>query len=185
MPTIKVHSIKSTISITGITSANVSSSVSGNMNLIQSQIKEKNNEYINTKNAVNLLEKYSNWNGYIKLYTEVESNFDVNDIVYITYSKTSMDDTRVFNLDNNYNNEFKKYYDDPFDNDIEEYSFGYKILYVNKYKNELVINRHFNDITSGYVIANQCISKISCRKGNFFANISDGAVFFWWKYIKL
>ena len=177
MPIIKVSSIKSNITITGITSSNVSSSVSGNMNLIQSQIKEKTNEYINIKNAVNILERYSNWNGYIKLYTEVESNFDVNDIVYITYT-TPVTGSTIFNLDNNYNNVTQEYYNDPFDENISNYSLGYKILYTNKYKNELVINRYYNDITPGYTLSNQCLSKITCRKGNFFSDVSDGVVFY-------
>jgi hypothetical protein len=47
----------------------------------------KNNKYINVRNAVKILEKYSNWNGFIRLYTEVGSNFVVGDTVYITYTE--------------------------------------------------------------------------------------------------
>jgi hypothetical protein len=178
MATIKINSSKYNISFSGVTSSNVSSSISGNMNLIQSQIKQKTNEYINVKNAVKILEKYSNWNGYIKLYTEVENNFDINDIVYITYTHPTIDTARIFSLDNNYNNETMTYYDNPFDEHVNKYSFGYKILYVNKYKNEIVINRYYNDIYSNYVLANQSLSKLTCRGGIFFDNIADGVVFY-------
>ena len=178
MPTIKVPSIKSTINNSGITSSNVSSSISSNMDLIQSQISEKTNEYINVKNAVKILEKYSNWNGYIKLYTEVESNFNTGDTIYITYTEPTIDTTRVFNLDNSYNNFTHSYYDNPFDDNISKFAFGYKILYVNKYKNELVINRYYNDITPGFVLSNQCLSKVSIFNGTLFNDVADGVVFF-------
>jgi hypothetical protein len=178
MPRIKIPAIKSTIVNTGKTSYDVSSSLAGNMSLIQSQILEKTNDYINVKNATNILEKYSNWNGYIKIYTEVENNFNVGDIVYITYTKPTMDTLRMFNLDNNYSNITHEYYDNPFDEHIKNYSFGYKVLFVNKYNNEIVIDRYYNDITSGYILSNQCLSKISLRKCNFFQNIADGAVFY-------
>jgi len=178
MPVIKIPSIKSVVATTGVTSSNVSSSVSGNMNLIQSQIQEKTNEYINIKNAVNILEKYSNWNGYIKLYTEVESNFEVGDTVYITYVKSTINTGTTFNLDNNYSNSTNTYYDDPFNANVNQYSFGYKILYVNYHKNELVINRYYKDITPGTFLSNQCLSKVTCRDGNFFQKVADGVVFF-------
>lgn len=179
MPRIKIPAIKSTITInTGITSYDVSSSISGNMPLIQSQIKEKTNDYINVKNAVNILQKYSNWNGYIKIYTEVENNFNVGDIVYITYTEPTIDPNTVFSLDNNYNNTTYQYYDDPFDENIKEFSFGYKILFVNKYNNELVINRYYNDIPAGRKLSNQSLSKISLRRGTFFQDIMDGVVLY-------
>lgn len=177
MPTLKTIS-PTPITISGVTSSNVSSSVSGNINLIQSQINQKTNTYINIKNAVNILETYSNWNGYIRLYTEVENNFDVNDIIYITYTEPIINSATTFSLDNNYHNITKKYYDNPLDDNIREISFGYKILYVNKSKNEVVINRHYNDITPGYVLSNQRLSKVSCRGGDFYNNISDGSVFY-------
>ena len=179
MPTIKIPSVISApTTIVGVPSSNISSSLSGNFDLIQAQINQKTNEYINIKNAVNILETYSNWNGYIRLYTEVENNFDVNDIIYITYTESTVNSAATFSLDNNYNNLTHLYYSNPLVDDIREFSFGYKILYVNRYKNEIVINRHYNDITPGYNLKNQRLSKVSCRGGDFFNEISDGAVFY-------
>jgi len=170
MATIKIANPNSTTATSGITSSNVSSSLSGNMRLIQSQIKNKNVDYINVKNAVKLLEKYSNWNGYIKLYTEVQNNFEVDDIIYITYLSDIVPSAEnlIFNLEN------PSYPDEGGD----RFYLGYKILYVNSFKNEIVINRHFNDIGVGFNLSNQYLSKVSCRGGDLFDDVSDGVVFY-------
>ena len=167
MPTIKIASNKISINTSGVTSSNVSSSLNGNMNLIKSQIAQKTNDYINVKNAVNILEIYSNWNGYIKLYTEVQSNFIVGDTVYVTYT-SSETGTTIFNLEN------------PSipDEGTNRFYLGYKILYINQFKNEIVINRHYNDIPDGYYLKNQQLSKVSCRGGYLYNYISDGVVFY-------
>ena len=174
MSILKIKNKKPIFTITGVTSSNVSSSLSGNMDLIKAQINEKNNDYINIKNAVRILEKYSNWDGYIKLYTEIESNFEVNDIVYITYTE-DITESGVFNLENpSYPikniDEFKGFTFNDFYN-------GYKILYTNPYKNEVVINRYYNDIPAGNKLKYQYLSKVSCRGGYFFNNIADGVIF--------
>jgi len=136
-----------------------------NVNSIQQQINNKRIEYINIKNAVKILEDYSNWNGYIKLYTEIENNFEVDDIIYITYMDGDIDSgTTVFNLEN------------P-STPLTDFYLGYKILFVNRIKNEIVINRHYNDITNGAKLKFQYLSKVSCRGGNFIGDISDGVVF--------
>ena len=152
-------------------SSNVSSSVSGNMDLIQSQINQKLNDYINVKNAVKILETYSNWNGYIKLYTEVESNIVVGDTVYVTHTEPTYDYALTFILENP---------STPYDSYGEFSSFfvGYKVLYVNTYNNEVVINRYYNDIPSGKALKNQYLSKISCRGGEYYNDITDGVVFY-------
>lgn len=167
MPTIKIAANRVTINTSGVSSSNVSSSLNGNMNLIKSQVTQKTNDYINVKNAVNILEIYSNWNGYIKLYTEVQSNFIVGDTAYITYTSTNTE-PNIFNLEN------------PSipDEGSNRFYLGYKILYVNQFKNEIVINRHYNDIPIGYSLANQQISKISCRGGYLYNSVSDGVVFY-------
>src|SRR5690606_28498793 len=36
---------------------------------------------------------------------------------------------------------------------------------------------YFNDITTGYKLKNQYLSKVSCRGGNFIGGISDGVVY--------
>jgi len=169
MATIKISNPNTIKYTSGITSSNVSSSLSGNMRLIKSQIDNKNVDYINVKNAVKLLENYSNWNGYIKLYTEVESNFEIDDIIYITYLSGSTENSgTTYNLSN------------PLEPDEggNRFYLGYKILYVNNYKNEIVINRHFNDIGFNKKISNQYLSKVSCINGNLYDNISDGVVFY-------
>ena len=167
MATIKIENPNPRSSISGITSSNVSSSLSGNMRLIKSQTINKNVDYINVKNAVKILENYSNWNGYIKLYTEVQSNFEVGDTVYITYLSDTID-SLTFDLSN------------PLEPDEggNRFYLGYKILYVNTFKSEMVINRHFNDIGLGYNLSNQYLSKVSCRGGDLFDDISDGVVFY-------
>lgn len=161
---IKILSGKSTPAPITRTSSDVSSSVSGNIGLIKQQINQKTSDYINTKNAVKLLEKCSNSNGYIKLYTEVESNFSVGNTVYVTYTEPLPLPTGCFNLENP---------STPF----ADYYLGYKILSVNNSRNEIVINRYYND-TSGLTLKNQYLSKISCRGGNYFEDITDGVVFF-------
>ena len=149
---------------TKATSSNVSSSVSGNIGVIKTQTTLKTNEYINTKNAVKILEKYANSNGYIKLYTEVSGNFQTGDTVYITYTEPTVP-AGVFNLENP---------SIPF----ADYYLGYKVLNTNNYRNEITINRYYTDITSGYTLSNQYLSKISCRGGDFYNEITDGAVFY-------
>lgn len=173
MPVLKIANQKTTKNIPAALSSDVSSSVSGNMNLIQYQIDKKTNDYINIKNAVKILEQYSNWNGYIKIYTEVENNFNSGDTVYITYTDPNPLETNVFNLENPSN------FDDPFDPSVNSnFYIGYKVLYTNKYKNEIVINRYYNEIGNGKVLKNQYLSKISCRGGNFYNDIADGVVFY-------
>ena len=119
MPVLKISNVKNVVTTSDAKSSNVSSSVSGNIDFIQSQLNMKTNNYINIKNAVKILENYSNWNGYIKLYSEVESNFEVDDIVYITYTDPNIVSSTTFNLENP---------SVPFEN----FYVGYKILYTNK-----------------------------------------------------
>jgi len=164
MPRLIIQNKKPIAHATAAKSANVSSSLSGNMPLIQSQINLKTNDYINIKNAVRILENYSNHEGWIKLYTEIENNFEVNDIVYITYTEPTIDPT-IFDLSNPAE-AFKEFYT------------GYKILYTNSYRNEIVINRHFNDITPGTFLKNQYLSKMACLSGYYYNDISDGVVYY-------
>ena len=171
MARLSIPNIKTIVKPTSATSSLLSSSLTGNMNLIQSQINQKSNDYINIKNAVKILDVYDNWNGYIKLYTEFENNFNVNDTVYITYTEPDAPDSETFNIQNpsDFNIPFEPFID---------YYLGYKVLYVNKFKNEIVINRYYNDIPTGSLLKNQSISKVSCRGGYFYGGISDGVVFY-------
>jgi len=145
------------------------------MDLIQQQIDKKKNDYINIKNSVKILEKFSNWNGYLKIYTEIENNFMVGDIVYITYTEPEFDSSIIYNLDNMYDYTISDYSNNPIN---LEFGFGYKILYVNKFNNEVVINKYYNDIDNNLIIKNQELSKVSCRGGNFFNSISDGVTYY-------
>lgn len=140
------------------------SSTSTNIAIQQEEINKKLNNYINIKNAVRILETFSNWNGYLKLYTEVESNFDVGDLIYITYTSGSTP-ANVFNLENPAI---------PY----AKWSNGYTVLYVNKSKNEIVINRDFNDVTTGYLLKTQYISKVAVRGGTLNAGVIDGLLFY-------
>ena len=160
---IKILSANATSTKVVQTETNLSSSVSGNIPTIKSQIKSLSNDFINIKNAVKILEKCSNSNGYIKLSTEVESNFLVGDTVYVTYTEPTIP-AGVFNLENP---------TIPF----VDFYLGYKILSVNNTRNEIVINRNYND-TSGLTLKNQFLSKISCRGGNYYDNVADGVVFY-------
>jgi len=164
MPRLIIQNKKPIAIATNAKSSNVSSSLSGNMPLIQSQINLKTNSYINIRNAVKILETYSNYKGYIKLYTEIENNFTIGDIVYITYTEPIIN-SGTFDLSNPAI-AFSNFYT------------GYKILYTNNYRNEIVINRYFNDITPGMLLKNQYLSKMSCRSGNYFNDISDGVVYY-------
>lgn len=140
------------------------SSVSANISSQQTKTANSINKYINIKNAVKILSNYSNWNGYIKLYTEVQSNFDVGDIVYITYT-SPIGAVTNFNLENP---------DTPY----SEWFNGYTVLYTNKEKNEIVINREYNDITTGKVLLDQYLSRVSIRSGTFTGGVIDGLVFY-------
>lgn len=163
MATLKVPSLPK-IQPTGAISADTDS-VSGNMDLIQSQINQLNNTYINVRNAVKILDKYENWKGYLKLFTEIESNFTVGDTVYITYTEPTIDSGVTFNAENP---------NTPF----ADFFVGYKVLYTNIYKNEVVINRYYNDVTPGLNLDNQYLSKVSCRGGDFYGDVADGVVFY-------
>ncbi len=54
IPVLKIANQKTTKNIPAALSSDVSSSVSGNMDLIQYQINKKSNDYINVKNAVRI-----------------------------------------------------------------------------------------------------------------------------------
>jgi len=167
MAILKIPGDRTSINTTGVESSNVSSSLSGNMDLIKSQTAQISKDYINIKNATRILENYSNWNGYIKLYTEIQSNFVVDDIVYITYT-SDITGATIFNIEN----------PSVPDEAGNRFYLGYKVLYVNQYKNEVVINRYYDDIKPvGSTLNYQYISKISCRGGYLYQDVSDGVLF--------
>lgn len=110
-----------------------------------------------TINAVKLLNKIDNYNGYIKLYSEIDSHIELNDIVYITFYGNNDDidfDNDVI-LDNNILAE----YSDEFI--YNEYICGYKVIYVNKYDNSFVINKKYNTIPKNKNLYNHFVSKIT------------------------
>lgn len=169
MSTVKVPNSNTIISQNEIVSSNVSNSLSGNMDLIKSQVNNKLNDYINIKNATKILEVYSNYNGYIKLYTEIQSNFNINDIVYITY----------YGLEENKENDTFSLQNPITPDDLNKnFYLGYKVLYVNEYKNEVVINKYYNDIPKNYRLRNQYLSKVVCRNTMVYNDELDGVVMF-------
>ena len=114
---------------------------------------------ISTANSVKLLKTFSMYNEYIMLYTEIDSHIEKGDRVYITVVGDVGDlsqDSII--LDNLYSSNIDTLYNDTLQ--------GYNVLFVDKTKNAIVINKKVSDITStddisGYTIENQYISKIS------------------------
>lgn len=114
-------------------------------------------DQIGTINAVKLLPKVDNYNGYIKLYTELDSHIETNDIVYITYDGDLNNITLNDLILDNYNTVLNS------NNNIYDlYSTGYKILYVNKNNNSIVINKKITDIDPNKSLNDHYVSKVSC-----------------------
>lgn len=125
--------------------------------------------YSKSINAVKLLPVLSNNNGKIKLYTEINSNLKVGDVVYIMYDE--------------YNNEI---HDDCIiiDSYVEftgctnniylKQLQGYKVIEINDSNNEITIDRYFDSRFSGKKIYNHYISKIYVRNIIFSGGEIDG-----------
>ena len=116
------------------------------------QINEKSKKSYkqdSSSNAVKLLSKVDNFNGYIRVYTELNSNFKANDTVYIS-SRFNIKSTG-FTLDNFIENNLDDY---PY----VDYATGYKIIRVKN--NEIILNRPYRFGTAP-TLENHYISKIS------------------------
>jgi len=126
---------------------------------MSNQISEKSKKSYkqdSSSNAVKLLSKVDNFNGYIRVYTELNSNFKKDDVVYISskfnvkHTGSTLDNFIENNLDDDY----------PY----VDYASGYKVLKVKN--NEIIIDRLYqfdNELT----LQDHYISKISFNIGNF------------------
>jgi hypothetical protein len=113
---------------------------------------------LGTVNAVRLLSHITSYNGYIQLYTEIDSHVEEGDIIFITYSGTTDEiDSDSAILDNLLLLEIS----DEFI--YTQYIQGYTVIYVDKNNNSFAINRHLLSIPPNSKIYNHYISKIVCH----------------------
>ena len=128
---------------------------------------------IGTINAVKLLPKIDSYNGYIQLYTYLDSHIEEGDTIFISYSGDTINlelETDVI-LDN-----FKYIiYSDNFIYDT--IAQGYKVLYVNKSLNTFVIDRFIHTIPKKGKLYNHYVSSIICNNINISKGTIDGTVF--------
>jgi len=127
---------------------------------------------LGTINAVKILPKIDSYNGYIQLYTELDSHIEVGDYVFITYSGNTIDlnlETDVI-LDNYL---YVLYGEDFLYNSISQ---GYEVLYVDKYKNLIVINRNIYTIPSNTNLYNHYISSVVCNNITISNGTIDGTI---------
>ena len=124
---------------------------------------------LGTINAVKLLSKIDSYNGYIQLYTELDSHIEEGDMVFITYSGNTHD------LDVYLDNYTYVCYSDNFIYD--DYSKGYKVLYVDKNINTFVINRFIYTIPPKSSISGHYVCSVFSNEININKGIIDGTFF--------
>lgn len=128
---------------------------------------------LGTVNAVKLLPKIDSYNGYIKLYTELDSHIEEGDTVFITFSgdTTQLNIATDIILDN--------YTYIIYDNDFiyNQFAQGYKVIYVDKMNNSFVINRFIFTIPNGKKLYGHYVSRVVCN--NIVINKAkiDGTLF--------
>jgi len=123
---------------------------------------------IGTVNAVKLIPKIDAFNGYIKLYTELDSHIEVGDTVFITYSGNTAD-LGELDLDNLYYVSFRD------ENFYNNYAQGYNVLYVEKNNNSFVIDREIISIPIGSKLDGYYVSTVVGDSINIFDGIVDGS----------
>lgn len=112
-------------------------------------------------NAVKLLPKIDSFNGYIQLYTELDSHIEEGDTIFITYSgdTSNLNATDVI-LDNYINLIYStRFIYDPI-------TQGYTVIYVNKNQNTFAINKRLETIPAGKKLYGHFVSKIVCNEIN-------------------
>jgi len=124
---------------------------------------------LGTVNAVKLLPKIDSYNGYIQLYTELDSHIEEGDTVFISYSG----DTNQ--LDIFLDNYSYVIYSDNFIYD--QYAQGYKVLWVNKMLNSFVINRTIYSIPKNSKIYGYYVSIVVCNNITIDNTNIDGTLF--------
>lgn len=128
-------------------------------------------------NAVKLLQKVDNFGGYIKLYSELDSHFEVNDIIYISYKGDSSyyfsnNGSDQFTLDNEILAKFSDNY--PY----YEFKNGYLVLDVNQNENSFVINKIISDIPINSLLNNHYASKVKCNDITIYNGSLDGVLIY-------
>lgn len=126
--------------------------------------------YSKSPNAVKLLPVLSNNNGKIKLYTEINSNLKVGDVVYIMYDEYN-DETHddIIIIDSYL--EFTGCTNNIYLKQMQ----GYKIIEIGGNNNEITIDRYFDSRFDGKKIYNHYISRIYVRNIIFSGGEIDGA----------
>jgi len=120
---------------------------------------------LGTINSVKILSTLNNYNGYIQLYTELDSHIEEGDVVFLTYSRSLNKpiesdivlDNFLYTIDNGLYSEF---------------SDGYLVIYVNKNNNTFVINRKIETVKLNKSILHHYVSKITIND----ANITNGSI---------
>jgi len=118
-------------------------------------------------NAVKILPKIDSYNGFIQLYTEIDSHIEEGDNVFLTFTGDIVDS---LNLDNSI------YIDQEIDSYYSKYATGYNIIHVNKNINSFVIERKIFDIPQGIKPYDYYVSKISAQKLHISHMSIDSAI---------
>ena len=131
---------------------------------------------LGTINAVKLLPKIDSYNGYIQLYTELDSHIEEGDYVFITYSGVTTDIN--ISSDAVLDNDIYTNYSDDFV--YNSYAQGYKVIYVDKNINTFAINRLLISLSPKSKIYGHYVSKVVAKNINM-TNTStiniDGSLF--------
>ncbi len=135
--------------------------------------RDRKDEYTLSANAVELLPIIKEENGYIKLTTKVNSNFTVGDIAYIcalSGGSVQYSDT-TYVLDNMLEvSGCTEWFYHP-------YISGYEVLSINNKKNEIIIDRIFDEKLRNKKIYNHFITKIAIEDIQIKSADIDCAVF--------
>lgn len=127
---------------------------------------------LGTINSVKLLPKINSYNGYIQLYTEIDSHIEEGDTIFITYSgETSNLNNDDIILDNYINILYSS------DFIYDSFTQGYTVLYVNKNINTFVINRLLQTIPPGKKLYGHFVSKIVCNNITLPKGTIDSTLF--------
>ena len=123
-------------------------------------------------NAVKLLPKIDSYNGYIQLYTELDSHIEIGSNIFITYSGDTTDlniGTDVI-LDNYiymvYSNDFI----------YDSFAQGYTVIYIDKNINSFVINRGIQTIPPNGKLFGHYVSSVVCNNVIMTGGVVDSTL---------
>lgn len=143
-----------------------------NINNLSNQITNDNLSDINnfyeegTRNSVPLINRFSEENGYLVLFTDLDSHIEKDDIIYITRNSgnSELDNFEDYKLNDNY----------PF----TPFSQGYKVIDVDKNTNKIIINKIFRDTITNLDLNGHYISVVKGEKGSIANCYINGSI---WK----